>query len=158
MVSAARRRGHGPLALLAFAALVVPLLSRAALAAPIVETVRNGQELGDVLNTLSQPGPPVEIVVAANISMIDVPSGRPVRIARDVLLRGAGAPEKTELNLDDLYDAWKLDPGVVVSLTNLTLSNLAGRPPSAVDYPPANVSAFTFPLWFFETDRCVPPG
>jgi hypothetical protein len=107
-------------------------------AAPLI--IHSGEDFGNILSDLSQRGPPLTITVHANISMGDVPGPRPVVVARNVTLRGAGRAEQTEINLRDVSDAWRLVPGVTLTLSNLTLSNLAARPPSAPPPPPANVS------------------
>lgn len=116
------------------------------------QAVTSGEELLSVVETLlSQPGPPVDLLLTSNVS---APVGpRPLRVARNVTLHGDGPPLHTELSLGGLLDSWQLDPGVVVTLKNLTLSNLALRSPDAEAPPPANTSVFTFPLWFFHTDR-----
>jgi hypothetical protein len=118
--------------------------------------VRTGEQLGAALAQLSARGPPLTVAVGANISMSDVPSPRPAVIARDTTFVGLGGPaERTELSLDDVSNGWRLERGVTLRMRNLTLSNLATRPPSALPPPPANVSVFTFPLWFFDADRCA---
>ncbi|KAI8472037.1 MAG: hypothetical protein J3K34DRAFT_520076 [Monoraphidium minutum] len=114
---------------------------------------RDGRELGAALAALAQPGPPVVLELRGNVSMEGVPGPRPAVIARDVLLRGAGPPQGTELNLLNLVNRWRLAPGARLSLRNVTLSNLALRPLSAEPPPPANMSVFTYPLWFFQIDR-----
>jgi hypothetical protein len=108
--------------------------------APVPLLVRNGGDFGAVLDQLSQRGPPLEIALRGNISWTDVPGPRPVVVARNVTIAGAGRPERTELNLNDATNAWRLEPGVVLTLRNLTLSNLAQRPPSAEPPPPLNAS------------------
>ncbi len=110
-------------------------------------TVTNGQEFGAALAAAGQPGPPLTLLLATNISMVDVPSARPARIARNLTIQSNGAPERAELNLDNLYDAWKLDRDAYVTLRNITLSNLATRPTSAEGPPPANVSGARCAGW-----------
>lgn len=120
--------------------------------------VHDGHQLSEALPLLAAPGPPIIIQIADNISWADVAAPRPVVVARDVTLRGVGVPEATEINLHGQYNAWRLEPGASLTLQNLTFSNLAVRPPSADPPPPTNASVFTFPLWFFQTDRCTRRG
>jgi hypothetical protein len=134
----ARRHGAPEMEPLKY--LLLSLLAGAATAAPIVVNGVDG--LRRALVPAGTPGPPLELLVAANISMDQAmaPSSLPARIARNVTLRGAGPPARTELSLEGWVNAWRLDPGVVVTLENLTLSNLALRPPDAPQPPPANIS------------------
>jgi hypothetical protein len=101
------------------------------------------------------PGPPVEVLVRGNLSLLAA-SGAPLplRIAREVRVLGAGpTPATTELDLRGAVNAWQLAPGARVELAGVTLSNLALRPDGAPSPPPANLSVFTAPLWFFDVDR-----
>ena len=154
------------LTLLAAAAPLRPAAAQAAPAPPAAErahvevaaapgevVVHSGEELGEQLAAVASPGPALTLVLHTNVSMTDVPGPRPLPVARALTIRGSGAPEHAELNLDILVSAWQIAPGASVTLQNLTLSNLAPRPPSARPPPPANASAFTFPLWFFASDR-----
>jgi hypothetical protein len=127
--------------------------ARAAAPDAAILVAEDGEALGRALATLSQPGPPAVIRLAANISMTDVPSPRPLLIARNTTIEGVGLPAGTELNLHNDYNAWQVAPGVQLTIRNMTLSNLAERPPSAQPPPALNVSVFAFPLWFFQTNR-----
>lgn len=115
--------------------------------------VHDGHQLSEVIPLFSRAGPPLVVQIADNISWVDIAAPRPVVIARNLTLRGVGAAEATELNLHGQYDAWRVAPGAYLQLQNLTLSNLAVRPPSGQPPPPANVSVFTFPIWFINSDR-----
>jgi hypothetical protein len=121
------------------------LLAGAAAAA----VISDADGLRQALAALGTPGPPVVLQLAGNFSLDRaMPRGRPpARIARSTTLRGgaAGAPAATELSLSGWVDAWQLDPGVTLTLQNLTLSNLALRPPDAPPPPPANVSGARTP-------------
>lgn len=115
--------------------------------------IQDGPQLGKALASLASPGSPVDLDIRANLSLAGV-GPLPVRVARDVTLRGAGAaPRGVELDLGGLVDAWHVEPGAKIRIENLTLSNLALRPPNAPSPPPANMSVFTWPLWFFQTNR-----
>lgn len=99
----------------------------------------SGSQLAAVLALAAEPGPQLDVQIAANLSLDAAPSLLRRRFARSVTLRGAGPPEWTEINLDESYDAWQLLPGVTLALENLTLSNLPERG-SADGGAPANVS------------------
>lgn len=121
-------------------------------------SVWSGFEVDELLESIDRvPGPPVTCIVRKNISLSDVGREAPVRIVRNITLRGAaGDAQLTELSLDGRAGAVQLADGVSITLENLTLSNLAPRPP-AQSPPPVNYSVFTFPLWFFEASRCACP-
>jgi hypothetical protein len=114
--------------------------------------VEDGEQLREAVASLATPGPNVVWDLSGSLSIADA-GPAPTRVARNVTLRGAGPPNATEISLYGWVSMWQLAPGVVVTLENLTLSNLALRPPDAPTPPPSNLSVFTFPLWFFETNR-----
>jgi hypothetical protein len=104
------------------------------------KAINSGKALGDALAGLATPGPPEVLLISNDISIED--AGRlPVTIARNLTLRGTGtdgADGAAELSLAGRVDGWRLGPGVVVTVQNLTLSNLALRPEGAPSPPPAN--------------------
>jgi len=114
---------------------LLPLL--AGPGAGAVKTIEDAAQLSQAMLTLSSPGPPETLLIRSNISFGE--AGRlPLSIARNVTLRGRGPPAATELDLAGWVDGWRLAPGVVVTVQNLTLSNLALRPVGAPTPPPAN--------------------